>query len=257
MRQNGCIVFFFTFLLFLCFCMIQQEAIIHRSKFRNGPFKINLHPRDYFQSNPYRSDKPFSPAQKSLPLGKKESPVPFKPPSLGKKVNIPPSCEKLNADHILSLICDVYLTCLCVYVNASFLRLEEWKLGPLVLTPHILLIHMSSIGPNQTTKNQSSVLHLVLRVHLSRVSLPSMLTGCSLSVVSDLLYFSFLSDAHIVHWHLLDNIFAPTWWMSVHYFPSVYLSFCSPPSTEKNIWLTVKWSPSHRQQWKSNHMIGC
>lgn len=101
-RQNG-----FLLLLFLCLCMIQQEAIIHRSKFRNGPFKINLHPRDYFQSNPYRSDKPFPPAQKSLPLGKKVSPVPFKPPSLGKKVNISPSCEKSNADHILSFICDV------------------------------------------------------------------------------------------------------------------------------------------------------
>lgn len=69
--------------------MIQKEAAIHRSKLRDGPFKLNLHPRDYFQGNPYRSDKPLPPAHKPLPSAQKDSSVPFKPPSPSKKVVIP------------------------------------------------------------------------------------------------------------------------------------------------------------------------
>ncbi|XP_022612858.1 UPF0602 protein C4orf47 homolog isoform X2 [Seriola dumerili] len=29
---------------------LKREAAIHRSRFRDGPFKLNLHPRDYFQA---------------------------------------------------------------------------------------------------------------------------------------------------------------------------------------------------------------
>uniref|UniRef100_A0A3Q3GFC3 Cilia-and flagella-associated protein 96 n=1 Tax=Labrus bergylta TaxID=56723 RepID=A0A3Q3GFC3_9LABR len=53
---------------------------------RDGPFKLNLHPKEYFQRNPYRSDKPLPPAHKPLPPAKKDSPVPFKPPSPSKKI---------------------------------------------------------------------------------------------------------------------------------------------------------------------------
>lgn len=56
-------------------------------------------------------------------------------------------------------------------------RLEEWKQGHLTGIPHILLIHTSSAVPDRPIMNQSSVLHLVLRAHLSRVSSMSMLTG--------------------------------------------------------------------------------
>ncbi|XP_051277241.1 UPF0602 protein C4orf47 homolog isoform X1 [Dicentrarchus labrax] len=66
--------------------VLKREATIHRSKLRDGPFKLNLHPRDYFQGNPYRSDKPLPPAQKPLPPGQKVSPVPFKPSSPSKKI---------------------------------------------------------------------------------------------------------------------------------------------------------------------------
>ncbi|XP_068181739.1 cilia-and flagella-associated protein 96 isoform X2 [Antennarius striatus] len=65
--------------------VLKKEATIHRSKFRDGPFKLNLHPRDYFQSNPFRSDKPLPPVQKPLPPTHKVSPVPFKPSSPSKK----------------------------------------------------------------------------------------------------------------------------------------------------------------------------
>uniref|UniRef100_A0A8D0A6F1 Cilia-and flagella-associated protein 96 n=1 Tax=Sander lucioperca TaxID=283035 RepID=A0A8D0A6F1_SANLU len=59
---------------------------IHRSKLRDGPFKLNLHPGDYFQGNPYRSDKPLPPVYKPLPAAQKLSAVPFKPASPSKKV---------------------------------------------------------------------------------------------------------------------------------------------------------------------------
>ncbi|KAK1903601.1 UPF0602 protein C4orf47 like, partial [Dissostichus eleginoides] len=55
-------------------------------KLKDGPFKLNLHPRDYFQGNPYRSDKPLPPANKPLPSDQKISVVPFKPPSPNKKI---------------------------------------------------------------------------------------------------------------------------------------------------------------------------
>ncbi|XP_018549878.1 UPF0602 protein C4orf47 homolog [Lates calcarifer] len=66
--------------------VLKKEAASNRSKLRDGPFKLNLHPRDYFQDNPYRSDKPLSPAQKRPLLAQKVSPAPFKPPSPGKRI---------------------------------------------------------------------------------------------------------------------------------------------------------------------------
>lgn len=79
----------------MCLCVVQKEAAIHHSKLKDGPFRLNLHPRDYFQGNPYRSDKPLLPANKPLPSDQKISVVPFKPPSPNKKV-IPPSAAPLQ-----------------------------------------------------------------------------------------------------------------------------------------------------------------
>ncbi|XP_034546068.1 UPF0602 protein C4orf47 homolog isoform X1 [Notolabrus celidotus] len=66
--------------------VLKREAAIHRSKLRDGPFRLNLHPKDYFQRNPYRSDKPLPPAHKPLPPAQKVHPVPFKPTSPSKKI---------------------------------------------------------------------------------------------------------------------------------------------------------------------------
>ncbi|XP_054454080.1 UPF0602 protein C4orf47 homolog [Anoplopoma fimbria] len=80
--------------------ILEKEAAIHFSKLRDGPFKFNLHPRDYFQGNPYRSDKPLPPSHKPLPPSHKPLPPshkplpaapkvsadPFKPPSPSKKI---------------------------------------------------------------------------------------------------------------------------------------------------------------------------
>ncbi|KAK7922143.1 hypothetical protein WMY93_009045 [Mugilogobius chulae] len=37
---------------------IKKEVLIHRSKVKAGPFMLNLHPKDFFQDNPYRNNKP-------------------------------------------------------------------------------------------------------------------------------------------------------------------------------------------------------
>ncbi|XP_074503933.1 cilia-and flagella-associated protein 96 isoform X1 [Sebastes fasciatus] len=65
---------------------LEKETAIHRSKVRDGPFQLNLHPRDYFQGNPYRSDKPRPPSHKPLPAAQRVSAVPFKPSSPSKKI---------------------------------------------------------------------------------------------------------------------------------------------------------------------------
>lgn len=85
--------------------MTQKEAAIHRSKFKSGPFKSSLHPRDYFQSNPYQSDKPLPSAHKPLPAGQKVSSVPFKPPSLGKKVLM---CLLFSDSHLMYIQQSLY-----------------------------------------------------------------------------------------------------------------------------------------------------
>ncbi|KAM7417061.1 hypothetical protein PAMA_016935 [Pampus argenteus] len=65
---------------------LKKEAVIHRSKLRHGPFRLNLHPRDYFQGNPYHGDKPLPPTHKPLPPTQKVSAVPFKPSSPSKRI---------------------------------------------------------------------------------------------------------------------------------------------------------------------------
>ncbi|XP_067375711.1 cilia-and flagella-associated protein 96 isoform X1 [Channa argus] len=66
--------------------ILKKDAATHRSKLRDGPFKLNLHPSDYFQANPYRSDKPLPPAPRLLSPAQKVSVVPFKPSSPSKRI---------------------------------------------------------------------------------------------------------------------------------------------------------------------------
>uniref|UniRef100_A0A8C6SSD5 Cilia-and flagella-associated protein 96 n=1 Tax=Neogobius melanostomus TaxID=47308 RepID=A0A8C6SSD5_9GOBI len=62
------------------------KTVAHRSKEKAGPFRLHLHPKDFFQDNPYRSNKPSPPAHKTLPSIKKAHQVPFKPTSPSKKI---------------------------------------------------------------------------------------------------------------------------------------------------------------------------
>ncbi|KAJ3606102.1 hypothetical protein NHX12_028145, partial [Muraenolepis orangiensis] len=65
--------------------LLQREAATNRSKFKSGPFKVHLHPKDYFNHNPYFSNQPLPPAQKPLPATKPFL-VPFKPSSPTKQI---------------------------------------------------------------------------------------------------------------------------------------------------------------------------
>ncbi|XP_053515947.1 UPF0602 protein C4orf47 homolog isoform X2 [Artibeus jamaicensis] len=57
----------------------------HHRLLKGAPFKLNLYPRDYFDTNPYFSEKPLPPIKKEE---KKLAPAgPFKPPSPGKKMS--------------------------------------------------------------------------------------------------------------------------------------------------------------------------
>ncbi|KFO35129.1 hypothetical protein H920_03459 [Fukomys damarensis] len=55
----------------------------HRRLLKGTPFKLNLYPREYFDTNPYFSDKPLPPIK--IEEKKKVLPNPFKPSSPGKK----------------------------------------------------------------------------------------------------------------------------------------------------------------------------
>ncbi|NXO02881.1 CD047 protein, partial [Rhinopomastus cyanomelas] len=56
----------------------------HRRLMKGGPFKLNLHPQEYFDPNPYFSDKSLPPVKK--PPARKPIAPPFKPSSPAKKV---------------------------------------------------------------------------------------------------------------------------------------------------------------------------
>ncbi|XP_049628351.1 UPF0602 protein C4orf47 homolog [Suncus etruscus] len=55
----------------------------HRRLIKGSPFKLNLYPRDYFDSNPYYSDAVLPPIKREEKS--KVTTSPFKPPSPGKK----------------------------------------------------------------------------------------------------------------------------------------------------------------------------
>lgn len=64
---------------------LQKENERHRRLLKGTAFKLNLYPREYFDTNPYVSEKPLPPIKKEEKKGLLASP--FKPPSPGKKVN--------------------------------------------------------------------------------------------------------------------------------------------------------------------------
>lgn len=56
----------------------------HKSMLKGGAFRLNLHPVECFDSNPYKFDKPLPPPKKTEE--KKHITVPFKSSSPSKKV---------------------------------------------------------------------------------------------------------------------------------------------------------------------------
>ncbi|KFQ57209.1 UPF0602 protein C4orf47, partial [Nestor notabilis] len=56
----------------------------HKQLFKGGPFRLNLYPQEYFDMNPYFTDKPLPPEKK--PPSEKRVALPFIPSSPAKKV---------------------------------------------------------------------------------------------------------------------------------------------------------------------------
>uniref|UniRef100_H2ZYJ8 Cilia-and flagella-associated protein 96 n=1 Tax=Latimeria chalumnae TaxID=7897 RepID=H2ZYJ8_LATCH len=63
--------------------LAKQAFSIHRKRLMGNPFRINLYPREYFENNPYRSDRPLPPPKRGEISTKITRP--FKPSSPAKK----------------------------------------------------------------------------------------------------------------------------------------------------------------------------
>ncbi|KAI5630124.1 UPF0602 protein C4orf47-like isoform X1, partial [Silurus asotus] len=65
--------------------LLKHQKTAHKSQMRGGPFRSNLHPRECFDSNPYKFDKPLP--LSAIPEEKKQHfAVPFKPSSPSKRI---------------------------------------------------------------------------------------------------------------------------------------------------------------------------
>jgi len=62
--------------------LVKRENDSHRKNLKGGAFKLNMSAQSYFDSNPYRSDRPLPPVKKGD--GKGPEVKPFKPSSPGK-----------------------------------------------------------------------------------------------------------------------------------------------------------------------------
>ncbi|XP_060782943.1 cilia-and flagella-associated protein 96 [Neoarius graeffei] len=60
------------------------ETAAHKSQMKGGPFRLNLHPIECFDSNPYKLNKPLPPSNVAE-VKKTHFAVPFKPTSPSKK----------------------------------------------------------------------------------------------------------------------------------------------------------------------------
>ncbi|XP_035387971.1 UPF0602 protein C4orf47 homolog [Electrophorus electricus] len=65
--------------------MLKREVAAHKSKLKGGPFHLNLHPKECFDNNPYKLEKPL-PAAKKAEEKKTRFAVPFKPSSPSKTI---------------------------------------------------------------------------------------------------------------------------------------------------------------------------
>ena len=69
------------------FCL-QKEIAAHKNATKGGAFKLNMHPRAYFDANPYASDRPGKRGGSAGLPSKKDDSKPFKPSSPGKRVTM-------------------------------------------------------------------------------------------------------------------------------------------------------------------------
>ncbi|XP_012684706.1 UPF0602 protein C4orf47 homolog [Clupea harengus] len=65
--------------------LFKREMTNHKTKLKGGQFRLNLHPKDYFDNNPFKIDKPLPPS-KRMDERKHHFAVPFKPSSPSKTI---------------------------------------------------------------------------------------------------------------------------------------------------------------------------
>lgn len=66
--------------------VLQKAQEHHKQLIKGGPFRLNLYPQEYFDKNPYFTDKPLPPEKKSP--SEKRVALPFIPSSPAKKVSL-------------------------------------------------------------------------------------------------------------------------------------------------------------------------
>lgn len=64
----------------------QKERKEDKKQVKGGAFKLNSHPKDLFDENPYRHDRPLPPIKD--PKISKDKPKPFKPSNPAKLVSL-------------------------------------------------------------------------------------------------------------------------------------------------------------------------
>lgn len=67
--------------------LLQKDELSHKAALKGGVFRLNMHPVDQFDSNPYRNDKGLPPVRKLAgDHPDKTITTPFKPSNPGKLV---------------------------------------------------------------------------------------------------------------------------------------------------------------------------
>lgn len=82
----------------------KKELAAHKAALKGDSFKLNMHPKSYFDSNPYHTDKPMS-RKGSASITKKLDGPKFKPSSPGKR---PAGCKAGTFDPYPSHSADPY-----------------------------------------------------------------------------------------------------------------------------------------------------
>ena len=123
-----------------CTFHAQKEHKEDKKLVKGGAFKLNSHPKDLFDENPYRHDRPLPPIKD--PKTSKDKPKPFKPSNPAKLVSLSYlSAIKINNMLTQSLASSHGQYYIGVGMFHLF-RLAVVKQGPLTLIQSTLMILM-------------------------------------------------------------------------------------------------------------------
>ncbi len=120
----------------------------HKSMLKGGAFRLNLHPVECFDRNPYKFDKPLPPPKKTEE--KKHITLPFKPSSPNKKVRKGDQMQCKNVNEMYMERVAILEHFVVDYFGDMFIfcRREVWKQERLIPTPPTLQNPMVPKRPN-------------------------------------------------------------------------------------------------------------